>query len=153
MSLRKKDTFLIKGVLRIIQMNKGRLKLTELIHVCIKVIIIILIGVVMIGMLQLIFGIINESIRMGTRDSLALMVNDIATFFIFLEIILMLLRYIEDIYHAPVKYIIIIGITAIAREILLTHGNDFKMLILSLSILVLVWVLNLLKNIGNINHE
>ena len=92
MSLRKKDTFLIKGVLRIIQMNKGRLKLTELIHVCIKVIIIILIGVVMIGMLQLIFGIINESIRMGTRDSLALMVNDIATFFIFLEIILMLFR-------------------------------------------------------------
>lgn len=107
----------------------------------------------MIGMLQLIFGIINESIRMGTRDSLAFMVNDIATFFIFLEIILMLLRYIENIYHAPVKYIIIIGITAIAREILLTHGNDFKMLILSLSILVLVWVLNLLKNIGNINHE
>lgn len=134
-------------------MNKGRLKLTEFIHLCVKVIIIILIGVVMIGMLQLIFGIINESIRMGTRDSLAFMVNDIATFFIFLEIILMLLRYIENIYHAPVKYIIIIGITAIAREILLTHGNDFKMLILSLSILVLVWVLNLLKNIGNINHE
>ena len=67
--------------------------------------------------------------------------------FILLEVILMLLRYIKEGHHIPVRYLILISITAILRELLLAHGNGTNSLLLSISILVLVGVLFILEKV------
>lgn len=111
----------------------------------VQIIILCLIGIVMIGMVELIFGIAKDTLLSGELANISLMIKEVATFFILLEIILMLLKYLQDIHHIPVKYIIVISITAIAREMLLIHGNDTKMFFLSLAIFVLVCVLYLIE--------
>ena len=120
-------------------------KFEGLIDLLVHLIIMVLIGVVLIGMVELVYNIITSSITIGTMDSLTVMVQDVATFFIFLEIILMLLKYLKDIHHVPVKYLIIISITAIAREILLAHGDAVRMILLALAILILMAVVYLIQ--------
>ena len=99
---------------------------------------------------QVIFGIINmimHVIPLNNVSELTLLIDEIATLFILLEVILMLLRYIKEGHHIPVRYLILISITAILRELLLAHGNGTNSLLLSISILVLVGVLFILEKV------
>ena len=120
-------------------------KFSKLIDLLVHLIIIVLIITVLIGMVELVYNIIFSTITVGTMDSLTTMIQDVATFFIFLEIILMLLKYMKDIHHVPVKYLIIISITAIAREILLVHGDALRMIYLALAIFILMGVVYLIQ--------
>ena len=95
-------------------------------------------------------GIINmimHVIPLNNVSELTLLIDEIATLFILLEVILMLLRYIKEGHHIPVRYLILISITAILRELLLAHGNGTNSLLLSISILVLVGVLFILEKV------
>jgi protein PsiE len=65
----------------------------------------------------------------------------------------MLMRYLEDGYRMPVKYIILIGITAVSRELLLSEGSGTNTLLLSLSILVLIGVLYVWEQIRKIQLD
>ncbi|MGX7031649.1 phosphate-starvation-inducible PsiE family protein [Vagococcus zengguangii] len=128
-------------------------KFENLIDLIVHLIIMVLIGVVLIGMVELVYNIITTSITIGTMESLTVMIQDVATFFIFLEIILMLLKYLKDIHHVPVKYLIIISITAIAREILLAHGDALRMIFLALAILILMGVVYLIQKLNLLSDD
>ena len=107
--------------------------------------VLILIIVVVMG--EAIYEIMTNVIPLHDSENLEYLVKEIATLFILLEIILMLVRYIRDGHHIPVRYLILISITAVAREILLNHGGGLETLYLTLSILILVVVLYILQKV------
>jgi protein PsiE len=57
------------------------------------------------------------------------------------EFTVMIIKYIEDTHNIPIKYLVIISITAILRQLLVVHDNGLQTLLLTLSILILVVVL------------
>jgi len=59
----------------------------------------------------------------------------------------MLLRYVKEGHHIPVRYLILISITAILRELLLAQGKGLETLFLALAILVLIIVLQALEKL------
>ena len=84
---------------------------------------------------------IQHVIPLTEIGEMSYLIEEIATMFILLEIILMLLKYIKDDHHIPIRYLVLISMTAILRELLLEHGGGIDTLYLSLAILVLVVVL------------
>ncbi|OJG64108.1 hypothetical protein RV07_GL000508 [Enterococcus malodoratus] len=123
------------------------LKFEKAISTIVDILLALLIIVVVIVMGEGIFNIILHVIPLNNVSELTLLIEEIATLFILLEVILMLLRYIKEGHHIPVRYLILISITAILRELLLAHGNGANSLLLSISILVLVAVLFLLEKV------
>ncbi|MGM0213689.1 phosphate-starvation-inducible PsiE family protein [Enterococcus sp. AZ109] len=118
---------------------------------CISTVIDILLGlliiVVLIVMGEAIFTIITHVIPLATMEELSVLIEEVATLFILLEIILMLLRYVKEGHHIPVRYLILISITAILRELLLAQGDGVESFFLAISILVLVIVLFVLERV------
>lgn len=123
------------------------LKFEKAISTVVDILLAILIVVVVIVMGEGIFNIILHVIPLNNVSELTLLIEEIATLFILLEVILMLLRYIKEGHHIPVRYLILISITAILRELLLAHGNGENSLLLSISILILVGVLFILEKV------
>lgn len=123
------------------------LKFEKAISAVVDILLAVLIIVVVIVMGEGIFNIILHVIPLNNVSELTLLIEEIATLFILLEVILMLLRYIKEGHHIPVRYLILISITAILRELLLAHGNGTNSLLLSISILVLVGVLFILEKV------
>lgn len=113
----------------------------------IDLLLALLIVVVLIVMGEAIFTIITHVIPLASMEELSILIEEVATLFILLEIILMLLRYVKEGHHIPVRYLILISITAILRELLLAQGEGVETLFLALSILVLVFVLFILERI------
>lgn len=123
------------------------LKFEKAISTIVDILLALLIIVVVIVMGEGIFNIVMHVIPLNNVSELTLLIEEIATLFILLEVILMLLRYIKEGHHIPVRYLILISITAILRELLLAHGNGTNSLLLSLSILILVGVLFILEKV------
>jgi len=123
------------------------LKFEKTISAIVDILLALLIVVVVIVMGEGIFNIVMHVIPLNNVSELTLLIEEIATLFILLEVILMLLRYIKEGHHIPVRYLILISITAILRELLLAHGNGTNSLLLSLSILILVGVLFILEKV------
>lgn len=123
------------------------LKFEKTISAIVDILLALLIVVVVIVMGEGIFNIVMHVIPLNNVSELTLLIEEIATLFILLEVILMLLRYIKEGHHIPVRYLILISITAILRELLLAHGNGINSLLLSLSILILVGVLFILEKV------
>lgn len=123
------------------------LKFEKAISTVVDILLAVLIIVVVIVMGEGIINMIMHVIPLNNVSELTLLIDEIATLFILLEVILMLLRYIKEGHHIPVRYLILISITAILRELLLAHGNGTNSLLLSISILVLVGVLFILEKI------
>ncbi|MBO1305165.1 phosphate-starvation-inducible PsiE family protein [Enterococcus sp. 669A] len=119
----------------------------KLVSSVIDVLLGLLIIVVLVVMGEAIFTIITHVIPLATMEELSVLIEEVATLFILLEIILMLLRYVKEGHHIPVRYLILISITAILRELLLAQGDGVESLFLSIAILVLVLVLVLLEKI------
>ena len=122
--------------------NNTFAKFERAISTIVDILLAILILVVVIVMAEGIINIIMHVIPLNNVSELTLLIDEIATLFILLEVILMLLRY-----HIPVRYLILISITAILRELLLAHGNGMNSLLLSISILILVGVLFILEKV------
>ena len=123
------------------------LKFEKAISTVVDILLAVLIIVVVIVMGEGIINMIMHVIPLNNVSELTLLIDEIATLFILLEVILMLLRYIKEGHHIPVRYLIQISITAILRELLLAHGNGTNSLLLSISILVLVGVLFILEKV------
>ena len=123
------------------------LKFEKAISTVVDILLAVLIIVVVIVMGECIINMIMHVIPLNNVSELTLLIDEIATLFILLEVILMLLRYIKEGHHIPVRYLILISITAILRELLLAHGNGTNSLLLSISILVLVGVLFILEKV------
>lgn len=69
----------------------------------------------------------------------------ILAFFMLFEFIVIIIKYIEDTHDIPIKYLVIISITAILRQLLVVHNNGLQTLFLTLSILVLAVVLYIIE--------
>ena len=123
------------------------LKFEKAISTVVDILLAVLIIVVVIVMGEGIINMIMHVIPLNNVSELTLLIDEIATLFILLEVILMLLRYIKEGHHIPVRYLILISITAILRELLLAHGNGTNSLLLSISILVLVGVLFIFEKV------
>jgi len=122
-------------------------KFEGLIKKVVDVIVGILVIFVVIVMCEAVFEMVKTVVPLPSLNSLSSLIEEIATLFIMLEVILMLLRYVREGHHIPVRYLILISITAISRQILLNHGSGLESLLLALSILVLVGVLFLLEKV------
>lgn len=106
-----------------------------------------LILVMIFVMGEAIYKLTIQVIPLRSFTELSILVDGIATLFILLEVILMLLRYVKEGHHIPVRYLILISITAILREFLLAHGSGIDTFFLSGAILILVAVLFILERV------
>lgn len=116
-------------------------KFEKIIGLLVDILIGILVLVVLIAMGESIYVMIQHVIPLNEIGEMSFLIEEIATLFILLEIILMLLKYIKDGHHIPVRYLVLISMTAILRELLLEHGGGIETLYLAFAILVLVGVL------------
>ena len=91
------------------------LKFEKAISTVVDILLAVLIIVVVIVMGEGIINMIMHVIPLNNVSELTLLIDEIATLFILLEVILMLLRYIKEGHHIPVRYLILISITAILR--------------------------------------
>ncbi|AYW47979.1 phosphate-starvation-inducible protein PsiE [Tetragenococcus osmophilus] len=106
-----------------------------------------LVIVVLIAMGMAIYDIFSHVLEMNSMDELYYVIEEIATWFILLEVFLMLLRYVKEGHHVPVRYLILIGITAVSRKLLLEHAGGLDALMLAIAILILVVDLLLLERV------
>ena len=79
-----------------------------------------------------------------TPDNFSVIMQEIISFFMLFEFIMMILRYIQEGHHIPSRYLILICLTAILRQLMVAHGDGLQTVLLSLSILLLVVVLFIL---------
>ncbi|MEI5994692.1 phosphate-starvation-inducible protein PsiE [Candidatus Enterococcus mansonii] len=84
-----------------------------------------------------------------TPKNLSLVMQEIVAFFMLFEFIMMVIRYIQEGHHIPIRYLILICITAILRQLMVIHGESVQTLLLALSILFLVIVLFILNLSGH----
>ncbi|MDR0922289.1 MAG: phosphate-starvation-inducible PsiE family protein [Lactobacillales bacterium] len=73
-------------------------------------------------------------------------IQEVLTFFMIFEFIMLIFRYVQEGHHIPIRYLIYICITAVLRQILSVHGSALEVLLLALAILVLVFTLILVHN-------
>ncbi len=64
--------------------------------------------------------------------------EQILVFFLYFEFIAMIVRYFQENYHFPLRYLLYIGITAMIRLIIADHYDAMKTLLYAFVILVLV---------------
>ena len=125
----------------------------KLISAVVDIMLAILVVLVLVVMAEAIYKIVTYVIPLTKVSDLSFLIEEIATLFILLEIILMLLRYVKEGHHIPVRYLILISITAILRELLLAQGKGLETLFLALAILVLIFVLQALEKLKSIHSS
>lgn len=113
----------------------------KIIKLSVDIMIGILVLAVSIAMGEGVFKITQHVLMINLKGDPNYVIEQMTTIFIFLEIILMLLRYIKEGHHIPVRYLVLISMTAILRELLLEHGGGSETVYLSIAILILVVVL------------
>ncbi|MFD2729581.1 phosphate-starvation-inducible PsiE family protein [Enterococcus camelliae] len=122
-------------------------KLEKWVSGIVDIMLAILIILILVVMGEAIFNIVVQVIPLSSMDTLSSLIEEVATLFILLEIILMLLRYMKEGHHIPVRYLILISMTAILRQLLLSHDGGAQTLFFSVAILILVVVLLILEKI------
>lgn len=122
-------------------------KMQKTVSTIVDILLGILVVIIIIVMAEALYSIVHEVIPLKSTDSLYVLIEEVATLFILLEIILMLLRYVRDDHHIPVRYLVLISITAILRQLLLAHGGGLETLFLAGAILILVVVLYILEHL------
>lgn len=122
-------------------------KMQKIVSTIVDILLGILVVIIIIVMAEALYSIVHEVIPLKSTDSLYVLIEEVATLFILLEIILMLLRYVRDDHHIPVRYLVLISITAILRQLLLAHGGGLETLFLAGAILILVVVLYILEHL------
>ncbi len=109
------------------------------------------IGLVVLAILILIFmgkhliDIASYIMSPLTDKLFSKVMQEIISFFMLFEFIMMVIRYIQENHHIPIRYLILICITAILRQLMVLHGDGLQTLLLSVSILLLVIVLFVLS--------
>lgn len=114
----------------------------------------LLIVVIVFVLAEMVFSLAVNTLPLDVTPNANSMVKEISMMFILLEIIVLLKQYILQGHHIPIRYLIIIGITAIGRDILLAHsGSGLNVLFYTLAILVLVGVLYIFDNADTLRYE
>lgn len=127
--------------------------LEKIVSTVVDILLGILVVIVIIVMGEAIYSIFQQVVPLKSTNSLYYLIEEVATLFILLEIILMLLRYVRDDHHIPVRYLVLISITAILRQLLLAHGSGLETLFMAFAILVLVIVLYILEHLKSFKPE
>ena len=102
-------------------------------------------GLLIIGIL-LSFGLLIEAKEifaegmkfLASDGSYQNFIEEIVVFFLYFELVALIVKYFKNNYHFPLRYFIYIGITAIVRLIIVQHDNPYSVLIWSGAILLLV---------------
>ena len=97
--------------------------------------------VVVIFMLRYILDIGSLTLQPLSTALFGKVIQEVASFFMLFEFVIMLVRYIEEGHHIPIRYLILISMTAILRQLLVLHDRGTETLLLTLAILVLAGVL------------
>lgn len=79
------------------------------------------------------------------------LIEELITFFLYFEFIALIVKYFKNNFHFPLDFFLYIGITAIVRLLIISHDAAFDILTWSLSILVLVISLVLVRKF--LGHE
>ena len=96
--------------------------------------------VVVIFMLRYILDIGSLILQPLSTALFGKVIQEVASFFMLFEFVIMLVRYIEEGHHIPIRYLILISMTAILRQLLVLHDRGTETLLLTLAILVLAGV-------------
>ncbi len=117
----------------------------EILSKVVKVFLAILAVLILIYMSRELIEVFKIVISPQIDGSLAKISDLILTFFMLFEFIVMIIKYIEDSHNVPIKYLVIISITAILRQLLVIHDDGLQTLFLTFSILILVSVLYVIE--------
>ena len=79
------------------------------------------------------------------------LIEELITFFLYFEFIALIVKYFKNNFHFPLDFFLYIGITAIVISVIIAHDTSIDILIWSISILVLVCSLVLVKKF--IGHD
>ncbi len=121
-----------------------KLKIKVLLENILSGILIILgIAMVLVLFLQLI-DILSMFIPPINKLDFILVVQKVLSFFVFFELVMMIIEYIKD-NSITVRYLIYICITAILRQIMTIHNDSQDIFILSGAIFILVAGLGILE--------
>jgi len=104
---------------------------------------------ILIFMVRHLIDISTYVMKPMTTKNFSIVMQEVVSFFMLFEFIMMVIRYIQEGHHIPIRYLILICITAILRQLMVLHGEALQTLLLSLSILLLVLVLFVLNLSGN----
>lgn len=134
-------------------MNKNFLILKRYVNVILDIVLGLLAVIILIFMFRQIGDLAMFVMKPLTIGNFTLMMQEVISFFMLFEFIMMILRYIQEGHHIPIRYLILICITAILRQLLVLHDEGIQTLLLSLSILLLVIVLYVLGLTGNMFYS
>ncbi len=107
----------------------------------INVFLFALATLIVIYMARDLFGIFKIVLLPNDERSVSVISDYILAFFMLFEFIVMIIKYIEDTHNIPIKYLVIISMTAILRQLLVVHDNAIQTVLLTLAILILTIVL------------
>ncbi|WP_074751924.1 phosphate-starvation-inducible PsiE family protein [Lactococcus garvieae] len=107
--------------------------------------ILVILGTVMVLALSLqLLDIVRMFISIKDHLDFIVVVQKVLSFFVFFELVMMIIEYIKD-NSITVRYLIYICITAILRQIMTIHNDAIDIIILSGAIFILVAGLAILE--------
>ena len=92
----------------------------KFINVALDLLLGLLAIVVVIFMLRYIIDIGSLILRPLSADLFGKVIQEVTSFFMLFEFVIMLIRYIEEGHHIPIRYLILISMTAILRQLLVS---------------------------------
>lgn len=111
-----------------------------LLNLCIALLAIILIIFLFKEIIEMINSfVINKTVKYNY------VVEKMLVAFMHIEFIILIIQYFKRNYHFSLQFFIYVGITAVIRFIIVEHYNAIETMILSLTIVVLIIALYLLK--------
>lgn len=106
--------------------------------------LLVILGVMLMGvMIKQLVGIGQEVFLV--RGDFDVVIDKVLSFFLCFEFFTMILRYIQEDHHIPLRYLIYICITAILRQEIGNHTTALNTLLVALSILLLVITLAVIQ--------
>lgn len=119
------------------------------VNLVLDVVLGLLAVLILIFMIRQLIDISTFITKPMTPKNLSIVMQEVVAFFMLFEFIMMVIRYIQEGHHIPIRYLILICITAILRQLMVLHGEAVQTLLLSVSILSLVIVLFVLNLSGH----
>ncbi|MHC5247319.1 phosphate-starvation-inducible protein PsiE [Enterococcus sp. LJL90] len=135
-------------------MNETRYhELKKILNIILDVVLGILAVIVLIFMARYLLDLWRFIFEPVNSDNFTIIMSEITSFFMLFEFVMMIVRYIQEGHHIPIRYLILISLTAILRQLLVIHGEAEQTLLLSISILLLVIVLYILNKVSTSFHN
>ena len=125
----------------------------RVINVVLDIILGTLAVIVIFYMIRHLYDLVGLVFMPVNPQNFSTVMQEITSFFMLFEFVIMLVRYNQEGHHIPIRYLILISMTAILRQLLVIHEKGTQTLLLALSILLLAAVLMILSKFGEQFHE